>query len=186
MWMKRIISYKPLMSFWYTNNVRIENVFSDCISSSRRYCSDLWAHLEANSRRWVRRQGMSDGQVCRVGNVERPAGWWWYADDRRCLRVLHGSLPGTVALCSTDTGGLSRQACTGSGLPHRASASRRIIAASVHGRAGAYSWRCVLQRSALLAVCLSQRHGSLYIFNFIHHRNDRRNVLKKQAKANTS
>ena len=25
-----------------------------------------------------------------------------------------------------------------------------------------------------------------YIFNFIHHRNDRRNVLKKQAKANTS
>ena len=27
---------------------------------------------------------------------------------------------------------------------------------------------------------------SLQIFNFIHHRNDRRNVLKKQAKANTS
>ena len=70
---------------------------------------------------------MLDGRMYYVDGAVRSAGndlQNVVADDWRCLKLERSSLPDTVALCCGDIGGLLHQACTGLGLPHRASASR--------------------------------------------------------------
>ena len=82
-------------------------MFSAIVERFLGYSSDLRAYVEASSRQWVQQQRMSDGQVCCVGNVERPAGDGLLsvvADDRRCLRLRRSSLPGTAVLCCAGTG----------------------------------------------------------------------------------
>ena len=67
---------------------------------------------------------MLDGRMYYVNGVVRSAGndlQNVVTDDWRCLKLERSSLPDTVALCRGDIGGLLHQACTGLGLPHRAS-----------------------------------------------------------------
>ena len=91
--------------------------------------------------------------MCGVGDVVRPAGDGVPSvvaddDDRRCLRLQRSNQPGDcgASLCIVVQTPVD---CHAELVPHRASATRYVEGASVHRHA-------LLQRSAPVAVCLSQ------------------------------
>jgi len=73
--------------------------------------------------------------------------------DQRYPRQRHRSLSGTLAPCCADSGVLWWRPYTGLDLPHRASASRYVAAATVHGRTCAFHWRGVQRRQVPATVC---------------------------------
>ena len=109
---------------------------------------------------------MPNSRVLFVDSAVHPAGdgvLSAVSDDQQYRRQWHSSLSGTLAPCYADTDGLWWRACTGLNLPHRASASRYVAAATVHGHNCAFHWwggaaalstRCSRDRSR----CTSKYH----------------------------
>jgi len=111
-----------------------------------------------------------DGVVLSAGNDLQNV----VADDWRCLKLERSSLPDTVALCCRDIGGLLHQACTGPGLPHRASASRHVESATVLGRT------CACRDGGVHRPL--QFVGQFEVAGFICYRNIRESVFKRQIR----
>ena len=88
------------------------------------------------------------------------------ADDWRCLKLEHSSLPDTVALCCGVIGGLLHQACTRLGLPHRASASRHVESATVLGRTCACRSRDIVSKQ--LSTSTIRKQSRLEACSSIH------------------
>ena len=87
-------------------------MFSATVEKFCRNSLYLWASAEVSSRVQTVCPGTENARMCYAGNVACLASDGVLnvvADNRRRLKR---SPPGTVALCSADTGGLSRWACT--------------------------------------------------------------------------
>ena len=103
---------------------------------------------------------MTDGQVCCGCVVVHPDGdvaLSVAAADWRCWRRGCSCQQGSAASCCLDTDGLSGRAWTWHDLTHRASASRRVEAVTVHGHICVCRWRGALQHSWLFAIIVRHR-----------------------------